>query len=74
VIQLTVEKGQDAIDALLEDICKNESPMAEISENNMRKMIVDKHPINPKYYAQMSVLLTALIEDRRKQAISYQEF
>jgi type I restriction enzyme R subunit len=74
LIELIVEKGDDAINCLPEDIRKNEASMAETIENNMRKTIVDENPVNPKYYDQMSVLLEALIEERRKQAITYQEY
>jgi len=74
LIELIVEKGDDALDALPENIRKNEASMAETIENNMRKTIVDENPVNPKYYDQMSALLEALIEERRKQAISYQEY
>jgi type I restriction enzyme R subunit len=74
LIELIVEKGDDAINSLPEDIRKNEASMAETIENNMRKTIVDENPVNPKYYDQMSVLLEALIEERRKQAITYQKY
>jgi type I restriction enzyme R subunit len=74
LIELIVEKGEDALNALPEDIRKNEASMSETIENNMRKTIVDENPVNPKYYDQMSVLLEALIEERRKQAITYQEY
>jgi type I restriction enzyme R subunit len=48
--------------------------MAETIENNIRKVIIDSQPINPKYYDKMSDLLDALIEQRREQAIEYQEY
>jgi type I restriction enzyme R subunit len=48
--------------------------MAETIENNMRKVIIDEKPINPKYYEKMSELLDALIEQRREEAISYQDY
>jgi type I restriction enzyme R subunit len=48
--------------------------MAETIENNMRKVIIDEQPINPKYYEKMSELLDALIEQRRNDAISYGEY
>lgn len=48
--------------------------MAETIENNMRKVIIDEQPINPKYYEKMSELLDALIEQRREEAISYEEY
>ena len=40
----------------------------------MRKLIIDEHPINPKYYDKMSELLDALIEQRKKEVVSYREY
>lgn len=74
LIELVVEKGDAALDALPEGIKKNPDSMAETIENNMRKTIIDENPVNPKYYEKMSELLDALIVERRKQAISYQEY
>jgi type I restriction enzyme R subunit len=48
--------------------------MAETIENNIRKVIIDGQPINPKYYEKMSELLDALIELRREEAISYETY
>ncbi|BBB26815.1 type I restriction endonuclease subunit R [Amphritea japonica] len=48
--------------------------MAETIENNIRKVIIDEQPINPKYYEKMSELLDALIEQRRDEAISYEAY
>ncbi|WP_416885528.1 type I restriction endonuclease subunit R [Marinospirillum sp.] len=74
LIELIVEKGADAVEALPESIRKNQDAMAETIENNVRKTIVDENPVNPKYYEQMSVLLDELIELRRQKAIEYQEY
>jgi type I restriction enzyme R subunit len=40
----------------------------------VRRLIIDEHPINPKYYERMSALLDALIEQRRQEAIAYEEY
>lgn len=48
--------------------------MAETIENNVRKVIIDDKPINPKYYEKMSELLDALIKQRREEAVSYEEY
>jgi type I restriction enzyme R subunit len=48
--------------------------MAETIENNVRKVIVQSNPINPKYYENMSILLDELIQQRRQQAIDYQAY
>ena len=74
LIELMVEKGADAVEALPDSIRKNQEAMAETIENNVRKTIVDENPVNPKYYEQMSVLLDELIELRRQKAIEYQEY
>lgn len=74
LIELIVEKGDDALDNLPEGIKSNPEAMSEAIENNMRKTIIDENPVNPKYYERMSDLLDAIIEERRKQAISYQEY
>ncbi len=74
LVQLIVERGADAVDALPEGIRKNQEAVAETIENNVRKLIIDEQPINPKYYEKMSELLDALIEQRRKEALDYQEY
>jgi type I restriction enzyme R subunit len=48
--------------------------VAETIENNVRKLIIDEQPINPKYYEKMSQLLDALIKQRRAEALEYQEY
>jgi type I restriction enzyme R subunit len=74
LINLIVERGPAAIDALPEGIRKNPEATAEAIENNVRRLIIDEQPVNPKYYEKMSKLLDALIEQRRKQALEYQEY
>ena len=74
LIELIVEKGDDALDDLPEGIKSNPEAMAEAIENNMRKTIIDENPVNPKYYERMSELLDALIVERREKAIDYQDY
>jgi type I restriction enzyme, R subunit len=74
LIELIVQKGEAALDELPSGIRNNKEAVAETIENNIRKTIIDENPVNPKYYEQMSELLEALIEERRKQAIDYQEY
>jgi type I restriction enzyme R subunit len=45
--------------------------MAEAIENNVRKLIIDETPVNPKYFERMSHLLAALILERKTQALHY---
>jgi type I restriction enzyme R subunit len=74
LIQLIVERGAAAVESLPDGIRKNKEAVAEAIENNVRKLIIDEQPINPKYYEKMSELLDALIEQRRKEALDYQEY
>jgi len=74
LIQLIVERGVDAVDALPTRIRENRDAVAETIENNVRKLIIDERPINPKYYEKMSQLLDALIKQRRAEALEYQEY
>lgn len=74
LIELIVERGTDAVKGLPKGIQKNKNAVAETIENNVRKLIVDESPINPKYYEEMSKLLDALIQQRRQEAIAYEEY
>lgn len=71
LVELIVQRGEDAIDALPERIKRDKSAVAETIENNVRKLIIDENPLNPKYYEQMSDLLDALVEQRKAEAIDY---
>jgi len=73
-IQLLVKKGASAVNDLPGGLGKKESTAAEVIENNVRRLIIDETPINPKYYEKMSELLDALIEQRRKKSIDYKEY
>lgn len=74
LVELIVQRGADAIDALPEGIKGNQDASSETIENNVRKLIIDETPVNPKYYEQMSDLLDALVEQRKAEAISYAEY
>jgi type I restriction enzyme R subunit len=74
LVHLIVRLGAGAIDKLPKGIKKDPEAVAETITNNMRKVIIDEHALNPKYYDKMSELLDAIIEQRRQQAIDYQEY
>ena len=74
LVQLIVERGVDAVNALPKSIRENKEAVAETIDNNVRKLIIDERPINPKYYDKMSELLDALIEQRKKGAVNYQTY
>ncbi len=74
LVQLIVERGADAVMALPSGIRSNKDAAAESIENNVRKLIIDEQPLNPKYYDKMSELLDALIAQRRKEALDYKKY
>lgn len=74
LIDLIVKLGPSAIDKLPPGIKKSREAVAEVIVNNMRKVIVDEHALNPKFYDRMSELLDAILEERRKKAIEYEEY
>ena len=74
LVELLVRDGVSAIDTLPEDIRKSEEAMAETIENNLRKVIIEERPTNPKYFDEMSQLLTELIEERRKDSKNYKRY
>jgi len=74
LVQLIVERGEAFVEALPEGIRGNPAAVAETIENNVRKLIIDETPINPKYYETMSALLDALIEQRKTDALDYKQY
>ena len=74
LVELIVEKGEDAIGKLPESIKQNQEAIAETIENNVRKLIIDEMPTNPKYYLRMSDLLDELIKKRKRTDIEYKEY
>ena len=74
LIQLIVERGADAVKDLPRGIREDKRAVAETIENNLRRVIIDERPINPKYYEKMSELLDSLIKERKEQALEYKQY
>jgi type I restriction enzyme R subunit len=74
LIDLIVQRGRDAIASLPQSIREHPAAVAETIENNLRKLIVDKQPTNPKYFDRMSVLLDELIEARKQESQAYEDY
>lgn len=51
----------------------NKESAAEAIENNIRKKVIEKIVINPKYYEKMSEVLEQLILERKQKVISYKQ-
>ena len=74
LVQLIVEKGAAAMDLLPEGIRTNEVAIAATIENNLRRLIVDKSEVNPRYYEEISDLLDRIIRERRRGAMDYRAY
>lgn len=74
LIQLIVERGAEAVDALPKSIKQNSTAVAETIENNLRKVIIEQQPTNPKYFDKMSTLLDELIQVRKVTSQDYQAY
>ena len=74
LVQLIVERGVDGMKKLAKNRGMKDKTAAEVIDNNVRKLIIDETPINPKYYDKMSQLLEALILQRKQGALSYQRY
>ena len=75
LVQLIVKNGADAAaQNLPEGIRTDQDAMSAAINNNIRRVIVDKTEVNPKYYEEMSRLLDELIQQRRQDKIDYQEY
>ncbi len=74
LVDLLVRQGKSALDLLPEGLRKDAEAMSETIENNLRKVIIDEQPVNPKYYEKMSELLDALIQQRKDDALDYETY
>jgi type I restriction enzyme, R subunit len=74
LVDLIVKKGEEVLKELPEGVKKSQEATAETIENNVRRLIIDEMPTNPKYYQQMSELLTELVKRRKQEDIAYKEY
>ena len=74
LVELIVENGAEALNRLPEGIRTNEAARAATIENNVRRLIVDRSEVNPRYYEEISHLLDDIIRERRRGALDYREY
>jgi type I restriction enzyme R subunit len=74
LVDLLVRDGEAFVKNLPDTIKQSEDAVAETIENNVRKVIVDESASNPKYFAEMSELLNAILQERRDNVSDYEEF
>ena len=71
LLDFVESKGDDLTDEKKSD--KAKAGAAEVIENNIRRKIVEKVTINPKYYSKMSAILDKLIEQRKRGIEEYKK-
>ena len=74
LVELIVNNGVNAVNSLPPGIKNNKNAVAETIENNLRKLIIEQQPTNPKYFDKMSTLLNELIENRKTATEDYQNY
>ena len=75
IIELLVNNSSDDFENKVpKGMKQTRDSMAENIENNVRRLITDESPTNPKYYEKMSELLDALIKERKENAIEYKKY
>ena len=65
---------QEGIDELPETIKQSREATAETIENNIRRLIIDEMPTNPRYYQNMSEILVYLVKRRKQEDIEYEKY
>lgn len=70
LLDFVEDKGQELVDDAPEG--KKEGA-AEAIENNIRRKVVEKVTVNPRYYEKMSAILDKLIEERKQGVKDYKE-
>jgi len=75
LVDLFVNGGLDGLLPYLPEGMKAQpEAVTEAIENNIRRLIVDEQPVNPKYYEKMSQLLDELIAQRKARALEYKAY
>ena len=75
LVEMIVKNGiNDTIKKVPKNISKNQGTMAEVIENNVRRLITEERPTNPKYYDKISLLLKELIAKRKKEGMKYEKY
>ncbi len=75
LLDIMINSGiAEAINNLPEGIRSSKEAVAETIAGNVRAKIIKDHLIDPAYFDEMSKLLSAIIKERKENAISYEEY
>ena len=72
--ELILQNSAEALNLLPEGIRTNEAARAATIDNNVRRLLVDRSAVNPRYYEEFSHLLDDIIRQRRRGALDYREY
>ena len=74
LVEMIIQNGAEALDQLPDGIRANQTAMEATIANNLRRLIVDRSAVNPRYYENISHLLDEIIRERRRGAMDYREY
>lgn len=75
LIELIVKTGlADTLATRLAGLSGNKDAVAEVIENNVRRKIIREHLNDPAFYERISAQLRELIEQRKADAIAYEDY
>ena len=74
LVELLIDSTTTTPVDLVNNIPGSDEAKAEIITNNVKHEIVKKAASNPKFYGKLSEMLEEIIEQRRIEAISYEEY
>ena len=73
-MELIIKLGAEVEETQEQQRKRKQDSVAETIENNVRKVIIEESPTNPKYFDKMSKLLDELIKQRKAETLAYQEY
>lgn len=75
LVDLLIEKGAEIDEELkVKQVLQEKEALAEAIVNNIRRLITDEMPNNPKYYQRMSELLEELIRRKKEEDLAYKKY
>ncbi len=75
LVDLLIEKGAEIDEELKKmQVLQEKEALTEAIINNIRRLITDEMPNNPKYYQRMSELLEELIRRKQEEDLSYKKY
>ena len=75
LVELIVKSGiADVVNNLPKKVRENKVLVAEVIQSNIRKLITEEKPTNPKFFEKMSTLLDEIILDMKRGALEYEAY